>query len=245
MKEIDTLKKENKKLKKINQNNSNLISTVVHEVRTSLSALKWSFESLQDEKENTPEQNKILFKKAQKKTGELISLINDLLAINHTEEATSQYNFKKISIIDLIEETIIEFKEEAKGKKINLVLNKERKLFSLVKADSCMLHIAFQNLIENSIKYSSKGEKVFINITQNKNFILISITDWGIGINKEDKNKIFKKFFRAENAKIKEMNGSGLGLFTVKQIILKHKGQIGFEENKPTGTKFFIKLPIC
>ena len=244
MNEIDILKKENKKLKRVIEDKSNLISTTVHEVRTSLSALKWTLESLQNEGENNQKQRSILLVKIKESTEGLICLANDLLTINHTEESVSKYNFRKINVASIIKQIIEEFKEEARAKKVDIFFNPEEEIIPLIKADLYMIRIVFQNLIENSIKYSINGGKILINISKTKKFINISIEDQGVGIEKQDKNKIFKKFFRAENAKKSGVQGSGLGLFAVKQIILKHEGKINFENNKPVGTKFSIKLPI-
>lgn len=104
----------------------------------------------------------------------------------------------------------------------------------------------FQNLIENAIKYSEKDNKVIVSLKHNDKdkTVEISVRDTGIGIDKKDHNKIFNKFFRGTNAIKKETLGSGLGLFTTKNIIKHHNGKIWFESEKEPGTTFFIILPI-
>ena len=101
-------------------------------------------------------------------------------------------------------------------------------------------------MIENSIKYSDQNDKIIISLRYNKeeNYIEFSVHDSGIGIKEEDQKNIFNKFFRAKNATEKDMVGSGLGLFTTKSIVEKHKGKIWFESIPNSGTTFFVKLPI-
>jgi len=107
-----------------------------------------------------------------------------------------------------------------------------------------MMTIVFQNLIENGIKYSNLNDKILIKINKINNELQVSVIDNGIGIKDSDQDKIFNKFFRASNAKDKNIIGSGLGLFSVKKIIEEHKGKIWFEKNNDKGMRFIFTLPI-
>lgn len=245
MEEIEKLKKENEQLKKINENKSDIISTTAHQLRTSLSALKWIFKMFIDEDVGklTNEQDELM-QKAYKSNERMLNLVNDLLTLSHSEDASVSYNFKKINIVNTIEQTILEFSVEANKKQVDLIFLKPEIDMPFVSCDEEMIQIVFQNLIENAIKYTSEDGKVFVSIKQKNDSIQISIKDNGIGINTDDKENIFKKFYRAPNAKEKDIVGSGLGLFTTKNIVEKHNGKIWFENEKGDGTTFFVLLPI-
>jgi signal transduction histidine kinase len=245
MEENEKLKKENEKLKKEEENKSNLIFITTHQLRTSLSALKWILKILVDEEAGklTNEQNELI-QKAYNSNEHMLSLVNNLLIQNKTSESEINYNFKKIDLIKTIEQTIFEFSGEVKQNNIDLILLKPEKILPPIICDEEMIKVVLQNLIENSIKYSKKGGKVFISVVKKNNTIQTSIKDSGIGININDKKNIFKKFFRAPNAQKKDITGSGLGLYTTKNIINNHRGEIWFEESNNGGTTFFFTLPI-
>lgn len=245
MNEIDSLKEENQQLKKINENKSNVISITAHQLRTSLSALKWILKMFMDEDVGTltNEQNELM-QKAYNSNERMIVLVNDLLTLNHTEEVSLSYNFKKVDLLYLIEQTLFDFYGEANKKGIELIFLKPETVPPSVNCDEEMIRVVLQNLIENAIKYSNQEGKVFISMKQQDNNIQISVRDTGIGIKEEDKDNIFKKFFRAANAQEKDAVGSGLGLFTTKSIVEKHKGKIWFENGHGEGTIFYVLLPI-
>ncbi len=247
MAEIEDLKLEIEKLKHINEVKSDLISISAHQLRTSLSALRWILKMFQDKDlgKMTTEQEGFIGK-ALESNERMITLINDLLTLNHAEDVDLPFRFKQVNILELLEQTIFEFYGETHKKGIELIFIKPSVAIPLVNCDIEMIRVVFQNLIENSIKYSNEGGKVFITLKHNaeQGNIEISAHDNGIGISHEDSEKIFDKFFRAENAVKKDYVGSGLGLFTTKNIVERHKGKIWFESSSDAGTTFYVTLPI-
>jgi len=102
-----------------------------------------------------------------------------------------------------------------------------------------------QNLISNAVKYTPKEGSVKVSVDFKENKVTISVSDTGIGIPKDEQDKIFKKFFRASNAALKETEGSGLGLSVVKSYIEEAGGRIWFESRERKGTTFFVELPVA
>ncbi len=247
MDELEKLKAENGKLKEINSAKSDMISISAHQLRTSLSALKWILRMFIDKDlgKITTEQEGFI-QKAFDSNERMIALVNDLLTLNHADNTTIQFNFKETNVLDILEQTIFEFYGETHKKGIELIFLKPYTEIPKASCDVEMIRVVFQNLIENAIKYSQPNDKVLVSLKYNQdtNNIEISFHDTGIGIKPEDQSKIFEKFFRAENAISKEYVGSGLGLFTTKNIVEKHKGKIWFESNPENGTTFFVTLPI-
>lgn len=242
---IEEIKKENEKLKKINAVKSDLISICAHQLRTSLSALKWIFKMFLDKDlgEMSAEQEGFI-KKGYDSNERMITLVNDMLTLNHTEDTALVFNFRPTDITKIIEETLFEFSGEYQKKGIDCIFLKPNESMPLIPGDFSMLRVVFQNLIENAIKYSNTGDKVFISLRQKDQTLEISVRDNGIAIKENDIPKIFEKFYRAENAKEKDQIGSGLGLYTTKNIVEHHNGKIWFENNSNGGTTFFVGLPI-
>lgn len=243
--EIKKLKEECEKLKQTNDVKSDLISISAHQLRTSLSALKWILKMFLDEDlgKLTNEQNSFI-RKAYNSNERMNALVNDLLTLSHAEEASVSYRFEKVDLIYLIEQTVFDFSGETNKKNIELMFLKPDYLIPTINCDKEMIIVVIQNLLENAIKYSNEGGKVFVSLKQDGSDAIISVRDTGIGVKEEDKENIFKKFYRAPNAVEKEIIGSGLGLFTTKNIVERHKGKIWFDSTAGKGTTFFVSLPI-
>jgi len=104
-----------------------------------------------------------------------------------------------------------------------------------------------QNLLSNAVKYTSeKGKiKLSLSLDDKKKFILLKVSDTGCGINEYQQDKIFTKFFRADNAREKDTEGTGLGLYIAKSIIDQAGGSVRFESKENIGTTFYATLPLA
>lgn len=247
MDEIEKLKLENEELKKVNAVKSDLISISAHQLRTSLSAIKWTLRMFMDRDlgELTPEQDEFI-KKAFNSNEQMLKLVNKLLVMNHADDTSILFNFKEVEMAELLDNTLVEFSDEAKKKFIKIIVTKPEAELPTINCDKEMIHVVMQNLVENAIKYSHPNSRISIELKHNKesNNIEFSVRDSGIGISQKDKDKIFNKLFRAPNAVEKEKTGSGLGLFTTKNIVERHKGKIWFESEDGKGTTFHVSLPV-
>lgn len=245
MKEIEKLQAENKKLIELQSARADVVSIGAHEIKTSLSALKWIIKMFLngDLGKLTVEQENLI-KKASEDNERAIATVNELLSINRNENIVEKkYDFAKVNIIELIEDCIFDFSGEAHTYGVEIIFLKPENVFPSVYADKEKLRIVIQNLLENAIKYSNPHGKVFLSLVEKDDFIECSIKDTGIGISKEGKEKIFEKFYRDPRAEKKDATGSGIGLYIIKKIIEKHQGKIWFESNEVDGTTFFFTVP--
>ncbi len=240
------LERENGELKKLNAMRADIISINAHQLRTSLTAMKWIFKMLVDKDlgELTPEQKEYI-EKMYERNERMIKLVGGMLAANKKEEMELECVFKAEDIIRLIENIVFDFSGEAYKNHVEIILEKPEEKIPHVRVDDDMMRIVFQNLLENAIKYTDGDGKVFISIKPQKDFVEISIRDNGIGIAPEDQEKIFDKYFRAKNAETRMPAGTGIGLFTTKHIIDRHGGNIWFESEEDKGTTFHFTIPIA
>ena len=226
--DIEEILKENDKLKKICSGKSDVVSISVHQIRTSLSALKWIIKMFLDGDlgQLSPEQENLL-RKAYEGNERAISVASELLLMNKTENVLEQeYKISKTDLVELIDNTIFDFSGEAYTKGIEIIFLKTTNKEIYVNADKEKIRVVLQNLIENAIKYSNKHGKVFVTLKEIDDMIQVSIKDTGVGISEEGKTKIFEKFYRDPEAQKKEAIGSGIGLFTTKKIIETNGGKI-------------------
>ncbi len=237
------LQAELERLRIANQNKADLISISAHELRTSLSAVKWLLKMLIDEDFGTlADEQRSLLERASLSNDRMIALVNDVLTLNHTDDSTINYTFEPIDLVQLVDEVVFDFTSEGFKKGVEVVFIKPAEAIT-VSGDKLKLRVVMQNLLENAIKYSERGKRISIFLTRENGQIQITVKDNGIGIPKNEQAQIFNKFFRASNAMKKETVGSGLGLYTTKRIIEKHGGTIGFETEEGKGTSFMVTLP--
>ena len=224
---------------------SDFISTAAHQLRTPLSSIKWMMKMLLDGDVGklSTEQNDLL-KKGFQRSNEVISMMNNLLGITEIDRDKLPFKIEPTYIDKVLEKLYDHYVENAKQKGITLILEKPKGELPLIRVDLQKINMCVQNLLDNAVKYTAKGGKVILGAyTKDKN-IIIKVADSGIGITDEEGVKLFTRFYRGKRAINEEPTGSGLGLYIVKSIILKHGGEVWFESEKDKGTTFYIKLPI-
>lgn len=224
---------------------SNFVSVASHQLRTPLSRIKWAIDTILkgDLGELKPDQNDML-KKLLQETNQMISLIQDLLDASRIEEGRFKYGFTSVDVFELVKKAVAGFQPAAKERKLEIVTNKPDGQLSKISADPDKLTMAIQNIIDNAIRYSYPGKKIYINFTQGHKTQIIEFKDSGIGIPRNQIKFIFRRFFRASNAIRMETDGSGLGLWIANEIIKQHNGRIYFDSEENKGSAFSIQLPL-
>src|SRR5262249_436216 len=151
---------------------------------------------------------------------------------------------KKQSIIPLLKHLSDDFRAVAANKGVDLKIEMPKVLPAL-NLDADKMLQALGNLVDNAIKYSLPGKPVLLNLSAAKNDLTITISDKGIGIARDEHQKIFDKFFRSRQALLSHTSGTGLGLYVTKNIIEQHHGKIRFDSEENQGTTFLVSLPIA
>lgn len=242
---VSQLKEQRERDRAISSMKSEFISIVAHQLRTPLSSLKWTFDLMKRGSLGsfTHDQEEYL-DGCRKANQEMIDIVNDLLDATKIEEGRFLFDYKKVQVEDLIKEAIQDLEGEAVKKQIEIIFKGLNGLAPFINADAEKLSIAMKNILENAIKYTFKGGKVYVSLEKDTESIIIKIRDTGVGIPKSQQQRIFEKFFRAENALTTETSGTGLGLYIAKNIIEKHGGKIWFTSEENTGTTFTFTIPI-
>ena len=231
--------------KNISGMKSEFISIAAHQMRTPLSAIKWTLNILGSENVGPlNEKQKEAIRQGNDVAEHMIRLVNDLLNVSRIEEGRFGYNFEKSSLVELIDELLKEEKLKAEQNDVNLAFYRPKEKLPDMPIDKERLRMAIGNLIDNAIKYSLPGKTVEIGMRKKGNQVVVGVRDQGIGIPKEQMERLFTKFFRADNAVRLQTAGSGLGLYITKNIIERHGGKIWAESEKGKGSKFFFTLPI-
>jgi len=224
---------------------SDFITTVAHQLRTPLSAVKWSVKIILDQDFGPLNiDQKTVLMKGYESNDRSIRLVNNLLDVDRIDSGKLQFEFAPTDLVALIDNVIDLVSPRALERGVNISFTGKEKGIPQVNADAPKLRQVVQNLIDNAVKYSYPGGKVRITIDRAGDKIVTKIADGGIGIPKDQQQKIFGKFFRADNARKLQTDGSGLGLYIIRRIIEKHNGEVSFKSEEGKGSTFTFIVPI-
>lgn len=247
--EVDRATKElrsaNKELKKLDKAKSEFISIASHQLRTPMTVIKGYVSMIREgdfgpfgEKLNKPLENVL------QSTNRLLSLIEDLLNVSRIESGRMQYEFEKTSIQEIVEGVFEDLKNYAKSRKLEFAYHGPKEKLPNIIIDPKKIREVVMNLMDNAIKYTQEG-RVDVYLEVNNGEIVYKVVDTGRGMAKDDIGKLFKKFSRVGGAALVHTEGTGLGLYIAKQIIMKHNGKIWAEsKGEGFGSTFALALKI-
>ena len=223
------------------------VSVVAHQLRTPLTTVKWSLHLLLHGNLGaiTAEQRDLLMR-TDEHNERLIGLVNYLLDVARIEQGRFVLRNKNVDFIKLAETVIAPFLEVSKNKQLNFKFIKPREKVLPVNVDEEKMVLVIENLVDNEVNYTPPHGNVTVSLSfdKAKSEVLFTVKDTGIGIPEDNKQRIFTKFYRAENAAMASTSGSGLGLFITKNIIEGHGGRIWFESIQSKGSTFSFTLPL-
>ncbi|NOQ68250.1 GHKL domain-containing protein [Patescibacteria group bacterium] len=222
------------------------VSIAAHQLRTPLSAIKWTLTTILDgDLGKINKEQKEYLQKTNLSNERMINLVDDLLNLSRIEEGRYVQKNDFFKLGEVVQDIIDSLDIKANKKSIKFNFKKSANMPEVL-ADKEKIRLVVQNLLDNAVNYSFNGKEIFISLSKNdnKNEIEFKVENVGIGIPKNQQKRIFTKFFRAENAVKAETVGSGLGLFINKNIIKSHKGRIWFESGKNEKTAFYFTIPV-
>ncbi len=223
---------------------ADFISMASHQLRTPLTGIKWFVELLGENATKMPiGQVQEYVQKIGESSNRMIDLVNDLLTTSRAESGRLEKEILSYEVKELLKQAV-----EVENK---LLVDKKMKVMGLeqvpdnlrVEVDKVQILQVLGNLLNNAASYSFEGGKIEIGAKQKEEKVEIWVTDYGVGIPETQKDKIFSKFFRADNV-MKTVSGSGLGLYVAKSMVELHGGKIWFKSKENEGTTFYIDLPM-
>ena len=221
------------------------VSLAAHQLRTPLSAIKWTIRMMLDgDIGKISKEQRDFLDKTYQSNERMIGLINDLLNVARIEEGKYLFKMSPIKIEDIVQDLVKSYKEESIRKKLILEFKKPKEKSPMINVDTEKITLAIENLINNAIRYSFPGGRVTVSLEYGKKEVEVRVKDSGAGIPKEQQERVFTKFFRGANVIRMETEGSGLGLFITKNVIEAHGGKIWFDSEEKKGTTFHVVLPV-
>lgn len=215
-------------------------ANVSHELKTPLTSIKGFTELLHSGSITDNETRNKYLDLILLESERLINLINDILQVSELESIRMDEGKSLADVSKIAEETVTLLLPVAKLHHVKLKLEATP---CSVEANPFRLKELFINLIENAIKYNKENGSVKIAVSCREEYAVIKVTDSGIGIPQEDKDRVFERFYRVDKGRSKATGGTGLGLSIVKHIVMLYKGTINLESSVDSGTSIEVKLP--
>jgi two-component system sensor histidine kinase VicK len=223
---------------------SEFITVAAHQLRTPLTGISWTFETMLKDQSLSPE-NKEMVKNGMIASAKALKIVNDLLDVAKIEEGRFGYDFENIDIVKFVSEILNNAAIYAKQYNLKLYFDCQDSGPIILKADPNRLGLALSNVLDNAIRYNVENGSITVKLKRltGEPYVQISVADTGVGIPPEDMPKVFTKFFRAENAIKFRPEGSGFGLYIAKNVINRHGGKIWLESTLGRGTTVYLTLP--
>ena len=230
--------------KQVEDAKSEFVSLASHQLRTPIAGIKWSAELLElDAGKNLNDRQRRYIERLLHGVSRMSRLIDDFLRVSRFELGTFQPEFQAINLTSIWKDIIEEHTPEIKRKNIELNTFFDDKIDDII-SDKNLLRMICENIYGNAIKYSEVGGTIHVGFARRGEEIVISIADNGMGIPLSEQEHIFTKLFRASNAVRGVPDGTGLGLYIVKQAVQVLKGKIHFTSTETIGTTFEVVLPF-
>lgn len=220
------------------------VANVSHELKTPLTAIRAQLETLLDTPDEsvTPDERRRFLERANAQTDRLTTIVQDLLALSRIESERSRFERRPLDLSGPVNESVrgLEGLAKEKGVSVEVTLPEEP---ALVLGDREYLRQVVDNLLSNAIMYTAEGGQIRIQVRRDPRHIGLDVSDTGIGIAPEDRERIFERFYRVHKGRSRQLGGTGLGLAIVKHITQAHEGEVLVRSKLGEGTTFSVQLP--
>jgi two-component system sensor histidine kinase SenX3 len=216
------------------------VANISHELKTPIGAVGLLAEALQAASDE-PEQVKRFAKRLTKESERLARITQEIIELSRLQAADALTKPDVVEIDQVVAQAIDQNRVAADSSHVTIAHGGDSG--SAVYGDEPLLVVALHNLIANAIQYSPKGSRVGVGVTNADGIVEIAVTDQGIGIPDEDRDRVFERFYRIDPARSRHTGGSGLGLAIVKHVVQNHGGDIRVWSQAGKGSTFTIRLP--
>ena len=232
------------KEREIDQLKNDFISLASHQLRTPLTTISLAIDIiLRDPASTFTDRQKNSLQRIHRGIFEMADLTDALLDVSKIQLGTFIVDPEPTCVNDVAKSTVAQYRTHLDKKNLRIVETYDSRT-GLIMSSMNIVKIVLQNLISNAVKYTPKGGLIAVNTKKNKDRIVISVTDTGWGIPRDQQERIFSKFFRAYNISSQKAGGTGLGLYLTKLLLSSIKGKVWFKSTENEGTTFFVSLPI-
>jgi signal transduction histidine kinase len=219
------------------------LAQATHELRSPLTNIRLYVEKALEDTETNPQDVARSLNVVNEESRRLERVVSEILSVSEIEAGSFHLEHDDVRIDTLLNQLHKDHQPQAQKKGIDLVFDLSPKL-PVLHADRDKVAVALHNLLGNAVKYTPEGGTVTVRADTQEGWLQVDITDTGLGIRREDHERIFEKFYRAKDRRIASISGSGLGLAISREVIRLHGGDIVVSSEIDHGSIFTLTLPI-
>lgn len=232
---------QNEQLLEIDRLKDEFVSSISHELRTPLTSIAGYVELLQEEEEDSEKLGHLAI--VGRNSERLLALVTDLLFAARLQYGRLELERSPVDLRNLVVQSVESAKPRAQAAAVQLDLKVED--VPEITGEPAKLAQLLDNLVSNAIKFTPRDGHVSVRLTSRPELIRIEVSDTGIGIPDQERERLFERFFRAQSALERQIQGTGLGLYISKAIVDAHDGRIGVDSVPGEGTTFIVELPVA
>ena len=218
------------------------VAQATHELRTPLTNIRLYVETAIEDGEADPALRAKALNVINQESARLERIVDDMLKVAEMEAGSLKLANDDVHLDTILGELLADYEAQAQEKSIALAFNLAPKL-PIIQADRDKLQLAMHNLVGNALKYTPNGGRVAVNVDIADGKLVFEVRDTGIGISKEDQQKVFEKFYRANDRRVETIVGTGLGLAIARDMIRLHGGDITVDSELDKGSTFTLTIP--
>jgi signal transduction histidine kinase len=236
------LSSSNHRLRELDSTKDEFISMASHQLRTPLTSVKGYLSMVLDGDAGEVNDNqRKLLEQAFRSSQQMVFLISDLLNLSRLNTGKFVIEPVQVNLMDVVQAEVDQLSETAKSRGVGLVYDKPGSFPDLM-LDETKIHQVIMNFIDNAIYYTKSGGTVTVGLHETPTAVEYTVQDNGIGVPKSVQHRLFTKFYRADNAQKARPDGTGLGLFMAKKVIVAQGGSIIFESEEGKGSTFGFRF---
>lgn len=235
---------QNTKLKSLDKTKDEFISMASHQLLTPLTAIKGYISMVVDGTVGQVQGiQKDMLKKAYDGSQKMVYLVTDLLNVSRIQSGKFIIDNKPTNLADLVQAEVEQLMNAASGHKLNLVYHRPE-IFPTLMLDDNKIRQVVMNFIDNAIYYTPAGGQIVVELKTTPQDVIFTVTDNGVGVPAHLQHQLFTKFYRADNAKQMRPDGTGIGLFMAKKVIIAQGGAVIFKSVEGRGSTFGFSFPL-
>jgi signal transduction histidine kinase len=229
---------------KLSKMKSDFVSNVSHELRTPVASIRVFGELLRLGRVDDPGKVREYGDHIEGESRRLTRLIDNILDFSRIESGRKEYRFAEGQVRELVEGVIRTFEMRSAVPEVKIRLDVQGDPLPPLRMDADAIAQAFQNLLDNAVKYSGHSKDIVVTLSADTDHVAIAVRDHGIGIARDEQRKIFERFHRVGTGLVHDVKGSGLGLSIVHHIVAAHDGTVTVDSEPGRGSTFTMRLPI-
>lgn len=230
------------KMHKLEDSRQEFVSNVSHELKTPMTSMKVLADSLLAQEGMPEEAYREFLTDIVAEIDRENDIITDLLSLVKMDKKVAKLDIKTTSVNELLEVILKRLKPLAQQRNIEIIFESFRPVTAEI--DQVKLSLAFNNLIENAIKYNLDDGWIRVSLNADHKYFYVKVADSGVGIPKDCQDQVFERFYRVDKARSRKTGGTGLGLSITRNAILVHKGAIKLYSEEGEGTTFTVRIPL-